>query len=770
MTINTFFSSFFRRSLLVLAALIVAALLIYCHNFQSPFVLDGTARILENSQIRMTEFSPTIIKNVLRDRRPLAFLTFALNYYFNRYQVFGYHVVNITIHIITAFLVYLLAYLTVSINNRPGSKKYGLTLIPFLTALLWLVHPLHIQSVTYIVQRMNALAALFYLLSLVCYIRARLIQRRGDGEKAGVVLFFTLAALSAVLAIASKEIAATLPVMIFLYECLFFWQPNRWGMKKFLICAGLIIVLVAVVSTIVFMHSGFWQWNQAGYEKQPFTMSERLMTEPLVVIYYLTLLLFPHPDRLNFIYDFPVSKALFNPMVTVLAITALAALLIWAAFIARRDRLICFAVIWFLGTLVIESSIISLQLVFEHRTYLPSVFPIMVLVLLAAENFKSRVLTILIFCAVIALFGTWTYQRNLIWRDEISIWRDCASKTPLHAGPYNNLGHSLMCANNGLEAIRYLSRALEIEPYNEAIHNNIAAAYLMVGNYEKALHHCQEAITINPESFKAINTKGMILNKLGRLQEAADCFQQVITIKPDSLEAMMNLAKTMEQQRRYAKAVEVLRNAVAVNPTDKEAHYYLGKNLAMAARPDMPPDEAVNQLSEAVLIDPQYALAHNALANVYLLLQDIPAAIEHYQHALDINPDFPAVAVNLANVYNRINQPGKAISTLKQAVNRQPDNPELLLNLTQLLIQTDQLDEAIVYMEHLSRIKPDVPTISYNLACLYARQNEIEPAVSSLKKAIENGYNNWRHLQTDPDLKNIYHTEYYQELSGKWAE
>ncbi len=366
-----------RETLLLLAAAVVV-IFIYMGSLSGPFVFDDEQNITENSHIRLTRLSPEGIYaaafNSPLPHRPVANVSFALNYFFNGYNVVGYRFVNILIHIVNGYLVYLLARFTLrtpalrSYREQAGAIACG-------TAILWLVHPLHTQSVAYIVQRMTSLSTLFYLLALVCYADARLSTTATRRH-----ILLALCAVSGLLALGTKEIAATLPVFIFLYEWFFFQELKPAWLRRHLPALAGVCVAFGV---IVLIFSGFENPVErifAPYAGGGITVWQRVMTQFRVVVIYLSLLFWPNPARLNLDHDVAISQALFDPATTLFSLLFLAALFATAVLIARREPLASFAILWFLGNLVIESSVIRLELMFDHRTYLPSVFPAMVLV------------------------------------------------------------------------------------------------------------------------------------------------------------------------------------------------------------------------------------------------------------------------------------------------------------------------------------------------------------------------------------------------------
>ena len=298
---------------------------------------------------------------------PLAFLSFALNGFFHYTDVTGYHVVNIIIHVITAFLLFVTVMKLFSTPHIAGISRGDVHFIALATALLWAVNPIQTQAVTYIVQRMASMAAMFYLLAVYFYLAARL-KKRIDARMG----YFTLCGLSYAFAIFSKENAALLPIALLFIEFIFFRDIRDLRVKRtFILCLFAVVFFVILMGVFLFGNPfGFLK----GYPYRTFTPLQRLLTEPRVLVFYLSQIFYPIPMRLSVYHDFPVSTSLFQPWTTLPSIILILVLLGFAFLWMSRRPVLSFAIFFFFFNHIIESSVIGLELVFEHRNYLPSLF------------------------------------------------------------------------------------------------------------------------------------------------------------------------------------------------------------------------------------------------------------------------------------------------------------------------------------------------------------------------------------------------------------
>ena len=587
------------RGFVLVAAGALMVIFCYMSALRGPFVFDDEHNITANRFIRISRLSPdqlyaAAFKSPLPNR-PVANLSFALNYYFNGTNVVGYRFINILIHIVNGFLLYGLARATFRTPALTISENTS-GLMAALAALAWMVHPLHTQSVGYIVQRMTSLAVLFYLLSLLCFAHARLLP--GGGRRR--VFYFAGCALAGLLALGSKEIAATLPAFLYLYEWYFFRNlQGEWIRRSLPVLAGVVAISAAI--GLVFI-GGLDPLARvlAPYSDGGFSAGQRLLTQARVVCFYISLMIWPAPSRLNLDHHFPYSVSLLDPVTTLPALLLVAGLAAAGIFIARRDALSSYAILWFLGNLVIESSFIRLETVFEHRTYLPSVLPAV-----AAAAFSFRVLprkgvAVAVLSAVALCWAGWTWQRSQVWGDAVALWQDSVKKSPAKARPFNNLGSALSERNRLTEAaacfqkavelqpnygdarynlgyawvrlgrwedgVRQLLEAVRLEPANYMAYNNLGVAYLLQENYPEAIAHLQTAVTLAPEFEAGRNNLGVALKGSGDLEGAIHQFEQAVRIHPDYAEAYNNLGLAFQELGKLEDAAECFRRALRIHP------------------------------------------------------------------------------------------------------------------------------------------------------------------------------------------------------------
>jgi len=605
-----------KHRLLTAAALFVLTgivCLIYSNTLQSPFVFDDTGYITEDSAIRMTEFSWENIKKAALEGRPrdrlVPNISFALNYFVGHYNVLGYHLTNIAIHLAIGLLLFFLVRLTLARFGPPAGPRSWTApaWIAFFAALLWLVQPVNTQAVTYIVQRMTSLAAFFYILSLLLYVWGRSRwQDQGKITPAAAFAFFgcILAGLCAVI---SKQNAGMLPVMILAYEW-FFFQDLKLSLSKKQVLW--IIGVAAVFTAIALLYLGGDPLERIlrAYTRRDFTLAERVMTEWRVVIYYITLLFYPHPGRLILDHDYPLSVSMAQPATTLPALFAIICLAGLTVYLARRHRFISFCLVWFLANLVIESSVIGIEIIYEHRTYLPFIFLVTAGVYLALSRIQAVKTSVAGLCIIALVFSVWAYQRNTIWESRVDFWADNARKAPNDFRPHNDLG----------------------------------VACYDAGQIDRAIFQYRKALALEPDHTDTLNNLGNALKRKGRANQAMRAYLRAIEISPRHTKARINIAGLLIQQKLYKDALSYLA-PVLEKESNAEAHVNAGAALARLNRMD----EAIEHFRKALSIHPDIAETHNNLGVLLIQKGDFESARKHFKAALRHRPGYKSARENL---------------------------------------------------------------------------------------------------------------------------
>ena len=795
---------------------IIAGFALYSNTFNSPFVLDDLRIIEENPTIQLTELTGKNILNSatgLSSNRPVSTLTFALNYYFDRYNPEGYHLVNIIIHIINAILLFFFLKLTFGICSQQNSSnlKFGSSAglwIPFFAALIWLVHPIQTQSVTYIVQRMNSMGAMFYILALLCYAKGRdahlnASPRAAPQEPEGQTrktpsrhyFWYLACGVSGLLALGSKESTATLPFFLCLYEWYFFQDLSKEWFKKRL---KYLLGISAFFILLFLIYTDFSPWEKIqslhDFAQHEFTITERLLTQFRVVIYYISLIFLPLPSRLNLDYDFVLSQSLINPISTLLSLVAIAGIIALAVYLAKKERLISFCVLWFFGTHLIESSILPLAIIFIHRNYLPSMMVCLIPVVLTYRYIKLDWLKVGLLSLLVVGLSVWTYQRNQVWQNKITLWSDVVKKSPGKARPHFNLGAAFSEQKRDEEAIPQYQRALEINPNLAQPHINLGEALERHNKIEEAAEHYRAALQIKPDLPEAHNNIGSILAKQGRTEEAIQSYQNALKIRPHYALAHFNLAHALVENGKVEQGIRHYYQAIQFKPEYAEAHNNLGgifinlgetekaikhyiaalqidpslveayNNLGITLMQKGNIDAAIKQFQKALQLKPDFIMAENNLKRALAIRRELATEISRLQQFLKDNPDNAELHFQLGNLYYRKGDQRQAIQQYKKALQLNPKFVPAINNLALVTAANKEYYKALTIFLDVLNYYPDDAETHYNIACMYSRLKREDESIEWLKKAIDKGYTNWESIKTDRDLDNIRDSFAYRDL------
>jgi tetratricopeptide (TPR) repeat protein len=607
----------------------------YANSFHSSWHLDDEANIIGNQPLHLKDLNPDSILGTFfaspvasgKMFRPIANLTIALNWYIGQDRVTGYHIVNFAIHLVTAFLLYLTIidlYRTPKLQRQAESTNGYL--MAFLAAALWAMNPIQTQAVNYIVQRMALLAALFCLVSMYCYIRSRLSESPSHR-----ILLLAGSILSFLLAVGSKENAAVLPLVLVLVEMTFLRElrggTNRglfWGVA---VGSGILIFLAG---SLLFMN-GDLLFFLKGYTARPFSLSERLMTQPRIIVYYLSQIFCPLPDRLSIQHDILISTSLFKPWTTLPSVALVLFLIGGGISQISKRPIAAFAILFFFLNHLVESTIIPLELIFEHRNYMPSLFlfwPIAEGIKRLLDYFRIQKRSLGVVVAafgflLILIFGIGTYIRNMAWSTELSLWEDAAQKAPQSSRPvyrlaahyakagnldlsaallqkgftlrhhlpdqgrvlyYNNMGNIFRKKQAYQKAIRYFEAALEIQPDFITVRENLLLALIENDNWNRASKQVDILLTGRNPNFFYHKLKGIIRIRQHNPSIALPYFRKALQRAPNARASLLNLGAVLSLNGTFDQADRLLVKANLLYPNDVEVLLWLIENSLKAER------------------------------------------------------------------------------------------------------------------------------------------------------------------------------------------
>jgi len=647
--------------------LLLISFLIYSNSFKSSFHFDDKNYIIENSSIRKLNNAKAMWHYLGKPTRVVGLFSFALNYYFHQLDVFGYHLINYLIHFFNAIWVYwlmILLWKTPRLKDTiPADKQ---SLYAMMIALVFVVHPIQTQAVTYISQRLTSLASFFYILTLCLYLKGRL---EAQGSRLNKVLYAG-ALLSALLGMFTKEIVFTLPFMIFLIEkCFFNTEFTAVLKRRKLLWIPILVFLIVIPAQLSFnfSHVFLMYTPSASHDDDFITPFRYSLTQFRVILTYLRLLIFPIGQNLD--YDFPLSLSLFEPSTLLCFLSILG--LMWLAWkLYAKHLLLSFGIFWMLLTLAVESSIIPIQhVIFEHRVYLPSVGFSIFLTTLLWTLFESQKRMMVSLCLIVMTLGYLTHQRNHVWFDEVSLWKDFVKKSPHKARPYVHLGMAYLKRGQYDVALSITNKALTINPRLPRLYNNRGVIYKERGLYDLALNDFNKAISLKPDYF-SLNNRGNIYRIQGQLNLALEDFNEAFRLRPNNADILNNRGIMYSQMNQDMKALDDFNKAIETNPHHDEAYYNRGliyKNIGQLTM-------ALNDFNQVIQFDPNHFLAyyHRGLSRVKL--REFQSALKDLDRVIGINPQFTKAYFKRANIYFLLKDIDGALSDYKSLIEMNPEN------------------------------------------------------------------------------------------------
>lgn len=359
---------------------VVLACALYLPNLRGEFIFDDSSTIVDNEHVHVTSLHPYVWLNAMLLnatgplKRPLAFASFALNYYLTGLEPFYFKLFNLALHLLCGLLVWVLCRrLLIKLADRATARFAAAA-----TTAIWLLHPLQLTVVLYAVQRMTSMMALFCLAGMICYVSGR--ERLGRGKAGGAARIAIAFLVCAPLAVLSKENGALLPLYLLLIEVFFFRDRLASLPRRVLLGVFTATVLVPIMLGAAWLA---WQWdtlNQGVYRSYDYGPLTRLFTEARILWQYLQMILMPDSRWFTLYHDdISLSWGLLEPWTTLPAVLGIAGIAVVAWLVRRRAPVAGFGIAFFLAGHLLESTVLPLELVFEHRNYLPALGPLLVL-------------------------------------------------------------------------------------------------------------------------------------------------------------------------------------------------------------------------------------------------------------------------------------------------------------------------------------------------------------------------------------------------------
>jgi tetratricopeptide (TPR) repeat protein len=585
-------NSFCRKIFFSSAALAAILCSIYSNSFDCGWHLDDFHSITDNPSIHLENLTWEDVRKTLHSDlnypeklyRPVAGLTLSLNYFVSGTDPASYHLVNLIIHWLSSVFLFLFIHRTLNLPSLKGKYVSSAYPIALLSATLWAINPVQTQSVTYIVQRMASLAGMLYIMSMYFYAMGRTAPDRKRR-----LLYLVLAFTAFVLAFGSKENAALLPVSILLYEG-FFVQADMgsWIKRsKTYVLMALVVVLTLSILYVYYRRGSFLSFLN-DYEGRPFTLAQRLLTQPRVILFYLSLILYPLPSRLSIAHSFGISTSLLNPVSTLFGMLFMAGAVVLAVALRKKYPILSFSFFFFLLNHLLESSVFPLEMVFEHRNYIPSMvvfFPIAIGICHLFKKYESAlgmrsVLAVFVAFLLIGL-GHATYIRNFAWKTEETLWADASMKAPDQFRPHHNLGVAYQKQGRLQEAISEFEQALQSKGLNRrtemiVTYYHLGRAYHQLGELQKSKGFYEKAVQMDANLSHALGGLAVLYGAEGNTETAFVYLERALKADSENPYVNFNMGLHYMKQGEMDRAEPHFRKAAVDESLKGYAYLHLG--------------------------------------------------------------------------------------------------------------------------------------------------------------------------------------------------
>ena len=590
------------------AAIVVVGAVVYFNSVGGVFLLDDYEHIVENRLIR----SILPVENWLNTRRPVVTLSLAVNYALGGLDPRGYHVFNIAVHLLAGLALFGILRRTLLLDRFRETLGRSATGVALSCALLWLVHPLQTQSVTYLVQRGESMMGLFYLLALYCVIRG--VQSARHSRP-----WYAIAVAACGAGMGCKAVMVSAPLVIFAYDAMFLGGSiaaalrKRWALHLCLAATLLILPALGLGSVLKTEVAGV---ATVGFAYKGVTPGQYAATQPSVILHYLRLCFWPAGQCLDYAWR-PVESA----REALLPCGAILLMILGTIRATARGRWPGFLGIWFFAILAPTSSFIPIKdLAFEHRMYLPSA-AVAVAVVICAHRLVSRIgsrssATALVVAgfAAVSVLGYATIRRNRLYRSDEAMWRDVVSKAPHNPRARLALGRAFERQGRIEDALDRYAEAARLRPTYAQAHANIGLMLTKLERLDAAIESLQRAVRLDRKLMKAHGNLADAYMRTARVDDAVAVYEKALSIRPNWVNGRLGYGAVLAMQNYPEQAIEHFRRAARIDPTDPKAHLFLGTALQETGRIE----EAVREFQKCLTLEPQNQEARRQLYSLII--------------------------------------------------------------------------------------------------------------------------------------------------------
>ncbi len=712
--------------------LILLGLAIYAQTFGFSFVFDDNYFMFNTPYIRGFD-KINQIWTIFPKTRMVGVYSFALNYCINRLNPQGYHIFNFGIHLLAVGLVWATAAVLFKIVGWIPQD------LPFIIALLFLVHPCQTQAVTYISQRFESMATVFYIGSIYSYLCGRI-----SSSKRRRIFLFTCSVGFAVLGILTKEVAVTIPLMILAVEFILlnrspfnFKKSPSWKLYLLITVLGALFVFLfmkMVRTNFVDIYFHFSAPSES-HNGDMITGGKYVLTQMRVFLTFLRLLILPVNQNAD--YDYPLSTGLLHPPLTLVGLCLVGFITFLIFRLRKQWPLIAFGFAWILIIFSINTAP-RVNVIFEHKLYLISFGFFLATVSTLSTIIKDRKILFGLLIMLIVVLSLASYKRNQVWKNDLTLWEDVSRKSPYKARPRYNRGFAYFNRGNFIKAIPDFNKAIEINPGYVEAYINRGIIYYEEGNLTAALSDYNKAIKINPNVAEAYYNRGDAYAKQNNLTGALSDYNKAIELNPDYAQAYTNRGSIYVKQGNFIQALSNYNKAIEIYPA-------VAVPTDLTIWLDRPKTASAGEVIKSYYSS--YADAYYNRGCVYDKLGNFTGALSDYSIAIVINSNYADAYNNRGFIYSRLGNYTQAISDFTKAIEINPDIAGYYYNRGIAYSKQGNYAQTIFDFTKTIEIDPNYAEAYYNRAVFYYELKVYDKALADVQRAEELG------VAVNPDFR-----------------
>jgi len=712
---------------------------VYVNSLANGFHFHDRYTIIESNAIRHIGDLGTVLS--AWPSRPMFTLSLATNYALGGLDPFGYHLLNLFLHLAAVALVYALVKTMVAVPDEDSAdRRY--CWMPATAAILFALNPVHTQAVNYISARSSLLATGFYLGAVVLFARWSMLDRSRRMRwvpLAGMYICFALG-------MAGKEIAVTFPAIVLLYDYVFVSNRNlhtlrrRWPVHVPLWLAALVSVLA-------------FRWFASSIHYSPArSVGSNLLSQVEIIVRYIRLMTVP--VGLNVHHTVPGSTGI-GSVQTLTSFATIVLLLGTGIALLRQHRPAGFAILWFFVALVPTSSVIPLAVLMnENRLYLPGVgFAIVSGYVLTrflprhASTWRTALQSVAgIFIILIGVvYGAGTAYRNTVWRSQYTLWTDSVAKGSRSYVSLTNLARA--CAGKVMyhRALELYRAAAELDPVRPRAYAGMADVHLALGQIDEALDACRQAVETAPDVAEYHHRSSVLFEQKGDIEQARAENARTLELEPAYPEALFMNGRLLIAEGKMDAAAEAFERAAYLRPEVTLYHSYLGR--AYTALGDMATDfadkapwytKALAAYRRTGRLDPSSADAYYNIGNICKRLGRIPETVAAYETCIRLEPNWPNPYVNLGGMLMELGRVEDAVRHFDRAIELDPSLVQARFNRASAWLELGRVDAAIGELDDLLDRAPEYAVnIHMMLGQAYLAKNESDRARRAFRAALD---------------------------------